>query len=106
MPLDVHIHYSDMSIIDKMKMLNNKVLVEVFDNRDTTEHGIKLPITRDNPFVPDKGIVYKLDPNITDFSKSDKVVIMKYKGTRIYSDEDNRQFLLLDAEHVVAVIKD
>lgn len=106
MPMDLPCHYHDMQIIDKMSMVNNLVLIEVFDNRDMTQSGIKIPITSENPFVPEWGIVYKMPNNITEFKVGDKVAIQKYKGTRFYSDIDNRQFLMLDASYILAIITD
>ena len=106
MAIDLPIHYETMSVLEKTKMLNNKVLVEVFDNRGTTESNIKVPITIDNPFGPEDGIIYNKPDSITDFNIGNRVVFTKYKGTRIYVAEGNRQFLLMDAGHILAIIKD
>lgn len=97
---EIHFHM-DMEEISKMKMLNNNVLVEVFDNRGKVGSVI-VPITSENPFIPDRGIAFKTSDN-TCFDVGDHVIIEKYKGRRVFSD-DGRQFILLNLNHVIAKI--
>lgn len=103
MPLDEVSIRTSIDKINNMKMINNNVLVEVFDTRGEV-NGIKILITQDNPFVPDRGIVCKKPDNVTCFNIGDCVIIEKYRGRRVYSDND-RQFLLLDASHILAVVE-
>lgn len=98
---EVYIHLT-MDKINKMKMMPNHVLIEVFDTRDKVGD-IYVPITRDNPFIPDRGIVFKVCSDVC-FDVGDYVIIERYKGKRVFSD-NNRQFILLDKSYVLAKIK-
>lgn len=102
MPLDEVAIRMPISEIDKMKMLNNNVLIEVFDTRNEIG-GIKMIITQDNPFVPESGMVYKKPDSEVCFNVGDCVIIEKYKGRRVYATDENRQFILMDASHVLAI---
>lgn len=97
---EVHIHLT-MDEINRMKMMPNRVLVEVFDTRSKVGD-IYVPITEDNPFIPDRGVIFKVCSDVC-FDTGDYVIIEKYKGKRIFSD-DNRQFILLDKSYVLAKI--
>lgn len=106
MGLDTCLRYNSIDILENIEMINNKVLVEVFDNRAKTESGIDLPITIDNPFIPYKGIVFKKPALLKGFKTGDEVIIEKYKGVRIFVGViEVRQFILLDASYVLAVIQ-
>lgn len=98
---EVHIHLT-MDKINGMKMMSNRVLVEVFDTRNKISN-IFIPITEDNPFIPDRGVVFKVCSDAC-FNIGDCVIIERYKGKRVFSD-DNRQFILLDKSYVLAKIE-
>lgn len=97
---EVHVHLS-MDEIDRMKMMSNHVLVEVFDTRSKVGD-IYVPITEDNPFIPDRGVVFKVCSDVC-FDVGDCVIIERYKGKRVFSD-NGRQFILLDKSYVLAKI--
>lgn len=103
MALDIHFHM-DISEVDKLSMVENKVLIEVFDKRNISDGGIILPVSNDDPFVPDRGIVYKKPDGITCFNVGDYVIIEKYKGKRIFANGTDRQFILLDASYVLSIV--
>ena len=104
MALDIHIHLP-IGEIEKLSMINNKVLIEVFDTRNRTKSGIELPITEDNPFIPDRGVIFSVPKDTFCFDVGDCVIISPYKGKRILS-YDKRQFILLDLEYILCKIVD
>lgn len=93
----IKIKESDLS---KLKVLNDSVLVEVFDNR-REQNGVFIPITEDNPFIPDRGVVKRVAETVACVKPDDCVIIERYKGRRVYTDA-NRQFILLNVGHVLA----
>lgn len=85
--------------LDSLELINNQVLVEVFDDRGEV-NGIKVPITIDNPFIPFKGIVVKVAPSVSCISPGEYVIIEQYKGKRVFVGQ--RQFILMHKDHVIA----
>ena len=102
MPIDSYYHVS-VATLEHLKLKSNKILIEVFDNRGMTENGLIVPITVDNVFVPTEGTVFKIGSKVDNINVGDKVFFEKYKGTRFFCDE--RQFLLMDASYVLAILE-
>lgn len=84
-----------------IRLLNNNVLVEVFDNRKK-QNDILIPITEDNPFIPDRGVVQSIAENVTCINPNDCVILEKYKGRRVYTCDTGRQFILLNVGYILA----
>lgn len=91
------------AIIESMRPINRNVLVQVFDERAKTISGIELPVTENNAFIPDRGIVYH--GGSSDFVKGQKVVVEKYQGIK-YLTEKDESFLLIDSSSIIGVLDD
>ena len=103
MALDEFSIYLNDEQFKSIQMMDNNCLVEVFDNRNKTQSGISIPITKDNPFVPNMGIVYLLPKHYDgEICIGDNVVFEKYKGKRLFYN--NRQFLMFDVDYILCKI--
>lgn len=101
MALDEARIYLSNHKLESLKPTGRRVMVEVFDDRGEV-NGIAVPITDDNPFIPFKGVIFKVADDVDGLVRGDCVIIEQYKGKRVFVGK--RQFILMSVEHVLAKI--
>lgn len=87
-------------ILMSMKLLKGKVLIQVFDERNKTKSGILMPVTDNNPLIPDRGIIVNVNKESESLQVGDKVLFVRYQGHKFQDDELNK-YLLMDEKYVL-----
>lgn len=90
--------------------LGKRVLVKADDVEETTSGGLVLPPSASEDQKPETGVVVKLGEGKEDgeditfsVSEGDRIYFKKYSPDQILIDEE--EYLLLDVDDILAVIK-
>ena len=84
------------------KPLGNRVLVQIPEEKSTTNSGIFLPETSSKE-VPTQAVVVAISDEVKSISLNDTVVYAKYTGTEL--SIDGIEYLVLEDKDILGVIK-
>ena len=88
--------------MSKIQPLSDKVLIQILEQEEKTSSGILLPDTAKETTQKAKVIEIGSSEDIQ-VKKGDIVIYDKYSGIQI--KEDNKEYLIVKNEEIVAIIK-
>ena len=84
------------------KPLGNRVLVQIPEEKATTDSGIFLPETASKE-APTQAVVVAISEDVNNIELNDTVVYAKYAGTEL--NIDGIEYLVLEDKDILGVIK-
>lgn len=88
----------------EIRVLGNRLCLEIIDKRNTTKSGIFVPVTDNNSLVPSSGIIISVGNDVVDkrLVPGEKVLIEKYTGHKIV--EGDKNYLIISEGNVLALL--